>query len=303
VEVDELRGTITKKSTNVRKFSNEINYYRLLPNDIAIFFPRLVAFDLIPSNLSLTLEYYGYPTLSEMWVFESFESAHWKAILTTLRKIMSCFSAYTFELSANEVFRFYWQKTCDRVEEFERQDKVFANWIQASDLVIGNKPMRTWSALRKDVELELTSLSKTGNGQIIHGDMCFPNILFDPVSHVFKLIDPRGAFGDAGIFGDARYDAAKLLHSINGGYDFLIHEMFSVSYTSDSIDVEQFFPASRRDILRHFEDVFGGQYNLREVRLIEALLFVSMCPLHADSKLRQAAMYATGLRLLNELFQ
>jgi dTDP-glucose pyrophosphorylase len=302
VEVDELRGTITKRSTDLRKFSNEINYYRLLPNDLAIFFPRLVSFDLTPKNLSLTLEYYGYPTLSEMWVFESFDASHWKAIFTTLREIMRCFSAYPAQLSAKEVFRFYWQKTCDRLVEFGEQDEVFAHWLKADEVIVNGKPLRSWSALAEDVERSLEAISRTGSGRIIHGDLCFPNILFDPVSRLFKFIDPRGAFGEIGIFGDGRYDVAKLLHSINGGYDFLIHDMFRVKYTHQSIDLEQFFPPSRDGVLGHFKDTFGPEYDLDAVRLIEALLFVSMCPLHADSKPRQAAMFATGLRLFNDLF-
>jgi dTDP-glucose pyrophosphorylase len=302
VEVDELRGTITKRSTHSRKFANEINYYRLLPNDIAIFFPRVVAFDLAPRNLSLTLEYYGYPTLSEMWVFESFEADHWKGIFTTLRKILHCFNAYPAEISAAEIFRFYWDKTRDRVADFSAQDPLFAGWIAAKEIKVNGVALPTWSALAGKVERALAGVAKTGVGRIIHGDLCFPNILFDPVSRLFKLIDPRGAFGEAGISGDGRYDVAKLLHSINGGYDFLIHEMFSVRWTAGSIDFEQFFPPSRPDVLRHFDEIFGEEYDLKAIRLIEALFFISMCPLHADSKARQAAMYATGLQLLDSYF-
>jgi dTDP-glucose pyrophosphorylase len=302
VEVDELRGTITKRSANVRKFSNEINFYRLLPNDIAIFFPRVVAFDLAPKNLSITLEYYGYPTLSEMWVFESFEPSHWKAIFKTLREILQCFGAYGTELRDSEVFRFYWEKTEDRVAEFAAQDEIFRHWIEAGQLLVNGRPLRTWSALAERVKEALVSLSQGAPGRIIHGDLCFPNILFDPVSRLFKFIDPRGAFGEAGIFGDGRYDVAKLSHSIHGGYDFLIHEMFTVRFDAKAIELEQFFPPSRAGVLDHFAEIFGPEYDLRAIHLIEALLFISMCPLHADSKPRQAAMYATGLRLLNELF-
>ena len=257
VEVDELRGTITKRSTNPGKFSDEINYYRQLPNDVAIFFPRLVAFDLAPKNLSLTLEYYGYPTLSEMWVFESFDAAHWKSIFTTLREIMRCFGAHPAKLSAGEVMRFYGQKTRDRIAEFAAQDEIFARWIDAKEMTINGKSLRGWSALAGDVERTLEAISKTGSGRIIHGDLCFPNILFDPISRLFKFIDPRGSFGETGIFGDGRYDVAKLLHSINGGYDFLIHEMFSVRFTPKTIDLEQFFPASRPGVLRYFEETFA----------------------------------------------
>ncbi len=42
--IDPVLGTITKKSRNVEKFIDEINYLRLLPHDLAVLFPRVVDF-------------------------------------------------------------------------------------------------------------------------------------------------------------------------------------------------------------------------------------------------------------------
>jgi hypothetical protein len=38
-----------------------------------------------------------------------------------------------------------------------------------------------------------------------------------------------------------------------------------------------------------------------DVRFIEGLLFLSMCPLHHDHPRRQRAMFAIGLQILNEV--
>jgi len=143
-------------------------------------------------------------------------------------------------------------------------------------------------------------LSVNTAGHLIHGDLCFPNILFDQVSNIFKFIDPRGSFGEAGIFGDPRYDIAKLLHSIDGGYDLLIHDMFALSRDGDDITLQQFFPENQGDILAVFETVFGTRFDIRDVRLLEGLLFLSMCPLHQENSQRQTAMFMIGLRLVNE---
>ena len=48
--------------------------HRQLPPDLATFFPRLVDYNLAPDDTFLTLEYYGYPTLSEVWAFEEFDA-------------------------------------------------------------------------------------------------------------------------------------------------------------------------------------------------------------------------------------
>lgn len=301
VQIDELRGTITKRSRHRAKFLNEINYYRQLPADVATFFPRLVDYSLAPDDTFLTLEYYGYGTLSELWVFEEYESRHWERVFDTLARIMDCFGRYTVELTPAATFNFYWAKTLARIESFSRQKPEFQTLVAAPELRVNGSTLRGWPAIRSELETRIRSLSSRASGQLIHGDLCFPNILFDPLSRLFKFIDPRGSFGEAGIFGDARYDAAKLLHSIDGGYDFLIHDMFEVSRNGTDVSLQQFFPENRPDVLRAFDAVFGARFDLNEVRLLEGLLFLSMCALHEDSPPRQTAMFATGLRIVNEV--
>jgi dTDP-glucose pyrophosphorylase len=301
IQIDELRGTITKRSEHATKFLNEINYYRLLPRDLATFFPRLVDFSLDPRNLFLTLEYYGYPTLSEIWVFEEFESKYWEATFQTLRKILSCFDRYPATLSPEAAFNFYWQKTIDRIRDFSAQREDFSRLARAAKIQLNGRRLAGWPKIQKEIEARVRKLSAKPSGQIIHGDLCFPNILYDPVSRLFKFIDPRGSFGESGIYGDGRYDTAKLLHSLHGGYDFLIHDMFQLEREGENFELQQFFPSTRNAVLTVFEKIFGNDCDLKEVRMLEGLLILSLCPLHKDSPARQAAMFVTGLKILNEL--
>ena len=67
----------------------------------------------------------------------------------------------------------------------------------------------------------------------IHGDFCFSNLLYDCKVRLVKMIDPRGEFGVPGVFGDRRYDLAKLAHSYAGGYDFIVADQFSVEVDSE----------------------------------------------------------------------
>ena len=303
LQIDELRGTITKRSEHKSKFLNEINYYRLLPRDLATFFPRLVDFSLVPKDLFLTLEYYGYPTLSEVWVFEEFETKYWESVFQTLRKIIACFEHYSAELPAKTAFDFYWNKTIDRLNTFANQSREFEQLTKARTIELNSHHLSGWPRIQKEVEARVRKLSAKSRGQIIHGDLCFTNILYDPVSRLFKFIDPRGSFGESGIYGDGRYDIAKLLHSLDGGYDFLIHDMFLVEHEGARLNLQQFFPTSRSGVLDAFKQTFAADYVLEDIRLLEGLLFLSMCPLHEDSADRQLAMFVTGLRILNELLE
>jgi dTDP-glucose pyrophosphorylase len=301
VQIDDLHGTITKRSQHTAKFLNEINYYRLVPGDLATFFPRLVDFSLDPKNLFLTLEYYGYPTLSEIWTFEELGGGYWTAVFKSLQQILACFHRYAAELSPTATFNFYWQKTVDRLDAFAAQHRDFAALTRTGKIELNGRPLNGWPKIRRELESRVRRIAARPQGRIIHGDLCFPNILYDPLSRLFKFIDPRGSFGESGIYGDGRYDIAKLLHSLDGGYDFLIHDMFALERDGLSVRLQQFFPSTRPTVLETFSRVFGAETNLRDIRILEGLLFLSMCPLHQDQPRRQVAMLLTGLRILNEV--
>ena len=62
---------------------------------------------------------------------------------------------------------------------------------------------------------------------VIHGDCTFSNTLVDDKNRVW-FIDPRGTFGGSKIYGDPRYDWAKLYYSAIGNYDKINSKKFSV---------------------------------------------------------------------------
>src|SRR5262249_49070137 len=87
--IDPILGTITKRSRNVEKFIDEINYLRLLPRDLAVLFPRVVDYSVSWDSPFVTLEYYGYPSLAEAYVFEHVDPGVWERIFVPLRSIIA----------------------------------------------------------------------------------------------------------------------------------------------------------------------------------------------------------------------
>lgn len=137
---------------------------------------------------------------------------------------------------------------------------------------------------------------------VIHGDLCLPNILVEEEHKFLRLVDPRGKFGDFDIYGDWRYDLAKLLHSLEGNYDFIIADEFKVEVHGAAIDYE--FTLDFAEIREKFFEVFSSQLeNLPALRLIEATLFLSMIPLHADNLNRQFVMLARGVELFEAVLE
>lgn len=120
-----------------------------------------------------------------------------------------------------------------------------------------------------------------------------------------KLIDPRGEFGSHVIYGDQRYDLAKLRHSVAGKYDFIINDMFDINVDAQAstIDYEVYRNNVHEEREQLFDSLLQQKYRgwFKHIRLIESLLFLSMVPLHSDNKRRQGYMLARGLELFNEV--
>lgn len=107
----------------------------------------------------------------------------------------------------------------------------------------------------------------------IHGDPTFSNSLIDQNLSVW-FIDPRGYFKDPGIFGDPRYDFAKLYYSAVGNYDAFNRRKFKLYVDGSSVEVlmeESPFAAATKEIFKaHFKDDF------RKIQIIHGLIWLSL---------------------------
>ena len=115
-----------------------------------------------------------------------------------------------------------------------------------------------------------------------------------------KLIDPRGSFGNAGIYGDIRYDVAKLYHSIYGHYDLIVNDLFDLEMDGQKVSLTVRTQHRHGEILERFQEVFFPTFDRKEITLITGILFASMPALHYDAPRRQVAMYIRSLEILNE---
>jgi dTDP-glucose pyrophosphorylase len=279
--IDELRGTVRKRSTHGDKFRHEINYYRLLPDDLAVFFPRLISHETSQPDAHVELEYYAYPTISEVYIYEEYGDSFWAAVIDKLGAVLAEFSKRRAVITAADCAAFYTSKLSRRLDDARAQSGELGRLLALDQLTVNGVVMRGVPAL-------------------MDGDLCFANILLEPLNKTLRLIDPRGSFHEVGVFGDARYDHAKLWHSVDGHYDAIINDMFSVKVSGDTAELDCYRPRAREQVLRRLEAILPASVTRREVRLIEGSLFLSMLPLHADHPRRQLAMLLSGLCILNE---
>jgi hypothetical protein len=274
-----------------------------LPPELAVLFPRLVDFSIDADDPWMRLEYFGFPTLAEVFLYERLSTGAWLRIFRRLRGLIcECFMRWPRKLEAESLQSMYLDKPRRRLNSLVGPPALLTLAHSDDPVVVNGKSVANLPAVWPEVERRIGLLAQNRNGSVIHGDFCLSNILYDWRSDVCKLIDPRGSFGSAGIYGDPRYDVAKLYHSVHGLYDFIVHDLFHVSVDGRNVSLQLGTAPHHAEVRAHFEQAFFPQFDREEILLLTALLFVSMPPLHYDHPQRQIAMYVRGLQLLDELF-
>jgi len=302
MEFDEVLGTITKRSKHREKFIDEIRYYDNLPGDIRVLFPRVVISNCDVENPFLTMEYYGYPTLAELFVFENIDLRIWQQVFEHLLKIITRMATYTRPIDKESFNYMYIERTQERVEKLRRTKEIVGHVInECPELIINGRSRRNFDCLWQEIRPRLASLTHDSDYTIIHGDMCFSNILYDLNARLCKFVDPRGSFGRKGIHGDIKYDIAKLYHSAHGLYDFITNDLFNIECHDNHIQYEVYAGETTTEVRSMFETVFFERFDRTEIMLIEGLLFITMGIFHYDKPLRQLAMYTTGIEIWNEV--
>ena len=290
--------SITKTSRNQLKIDAEALWFENLPAPLRLYVPGYLGrSDEAESGYSL--EYLHLPSLADLAVFGRLGSASWERIFRTCDEVLTVMSTYAGTDAALVSNELYLEKTMQRLELFAR--------VRGLDLTA---PCRFAGAnlpsLVEIVETVAREIPAGGAQTLVHGDFCFSNLLYDMRGDVVRMIDPRGldARGNVSIYGDRRYDIAKLYHSAVGLYDHIVAENFAL-VRSGPLDFDLQLPDT--ESVSGIRDAFLRQgfagMSLEDARTlpIAILLFLSMPPLHAESPARQDALLANGLRLFTLL--
>ena len=186
-----------------------------------------------------------------------------------------------------------------------RKDERFIKFF-GQPITVNGKKYKCLNSVQEELQRVVPKmLFDVDEFSVIHGDLCFANIMVDENYSFIKVIDPRGKFGNFDIYGDFRYELAKLFHSVDGKYDFIIKDLFKINYKSEENEVNYSIINRVRtfDLYQTFLEVFKEAIgnDLKKIELIEALLFLTMIPLHNESFEHQLVMLGTGLEILNRV--
>ena len=112
------------------------------------------------------------------------------------------------------------------------------------------------------------------------------------------LIDPRGYFGYTEIFGDVRYDWAKMYYSIVGNYDRFNLKDFKLDILADEVRLEiasNHWEEMEEDFL-----VMTGA-DKGEIKLIHAIIWLSLTTYAWQDYDSVCGAFYNGLYYLEEL--
>lgn len=303
LEFCQITSTVKKTSKYKPQFRNQIKWFDQVPDNLKYFCPRIYESS-DGDNPYLVMEMLPFPTLSELFIDKRIEIGEWNSIARSLTEILNRFDRYSFssDICSSLNYSMYFNKTHERVENF-------LNQFNDAHLLHVKKDSKSFDlefVLKKlKVFLDRYDLINYKTLTPIHGDFCFSNLLFDSKSQMTKMIDPRGEFGVPGIYGDKRYDLAKLFHSVSSGYDFIMSGKFNYQLSKSkeiSLDINyENYHSKVNDIFNLY--FFKSESLKFQVQAIQVLLFLSMLPLHKDNAERQIAMTGVGLNLFANLFK
>ena len=114
--IDPLLNTITKDSVFDQKLRHELNWYNSLPARLKILTPRIISQEEKNGRLHLVQEYYGYPTVSELFLYGNLNYDNWSTILRKLLSIHEEFTKIEGDLGETEFRAIYIDKTYERLE-------------------------------------------------------------------------------------------------------------------------------------------------------------------------------------------
>lgn len=101
------------------------------------------------------------------------------------------------------------------------------------------------------------------------------------------------------VYGDKRYDYAKLAHSVLGLYDFIVFGFYKCEFNDYEFRFDIEISENIMAIQRIFLDSLD--FDKREILAIVCHLFLSMLPLHSDDMNRQNALLANAYRIYFDL--
>lgn len=301
---------VEKRSDDTTKLFNEIEWYNQLPKELSKYVPGIYDNGYRDKQGFYRMDRIKLDMLQEIFIYGlgNNDSTLWDRILNKIFKMLSEMKTCSLELKSKEEHQFkldndkmFIDKTISRVNML--LDSTNFDWktILNSDLIINGVKNKSFISLKDKILKKLKTISNNYSYGIIHGDLFFGNMFYDIVSDTLKLIDPRGSWGSLTIYGDTRYDLAKLNQSIMRKWDFIVNEFYILNYNEDKFDYEYFDGDYQKIVQDKFLNMLKKYgYDAEEIDFLTGITFLCSVPLHSENLRNQIMQYLTAIQIFNK---
>ena len=187
-----------------------------------------------------------------------------ESLVRTLKELHDSESVPADSFSIKEA---YFNKTMQRLSKIE--DMI--PFARDRFVTVNGRNCRNVYFYRDRLEKALEKL-QCETFSFIHGDCTFSNLMIrengQPV-----FIDPRGYFGFTELYGDVRYDWAKLYYSIVGNYDRFNLKKFDLDILEDEVKLS-IESNGWEELEGDFFELTGADAD--EIKLLHAVIWLSL---------------------------
>ncbi len=297
--------TIVKRSADRTKMKREHDYWYQLPPALQRFVVQPYGLEDDGTTAAYSMERLNMPDMAVLWVHGP-EAVSVDALGDLLDVVFDWFADRPVRQDSSaaraKAEELYLHKLDRRMADLlaleagQHLDRLVREGTKTDGL------MALTERYKRLLEAEWARSGPGDTVAVMHGDLCFSNILFDKRSRLVRFIDPRGATTEDELYSHPYYDVAKLSHSVLGAYDFVNNGLFEVLVGDDlqlELRVERPPVDTRQELF--LQRVAAAGFDPVLMRLYEASLFLSMLPLHAEDPRKLLGFVLTALQILDEV--
>jgi hypothetical protein len=300
VALSETSKWVTK-SGEKEKIAAEFLWFEKFPQELSHYLPR-VSFGIN----SYSTEFLAALPVSDMWLSSNNDDAYWLALIESLSLMLDAFQGTITNELPGTIFdnkkSVYMNKLEGRIEKLSN---LFSSaGLSLNHIQLNSRTTPSFDELIGEIQEVSEKVINLPSWTLIHGDMCFSNLLFERRSKGLKLLDPRGSFGAIGIYGDPFYELLKISQCALGDYDFLTANLFKISISGENYEFGHLNYSSHE----WKKEIFGKLLEKRaqklgitfqELRIMEAGMFISAAPLHTENS-RYIALLLKALEVYRD---
>lgn len=293
-----FRGNKVIKGAPKNRHTKEIEWFKeakkIIPDNI----PQIYRYNKnSDSTDNSNLKYYEMQAINGsnlyQWALKNKDS--FPKMLNKLIQLTNRLHIETFSPKQEDIFRMYLLKPKKALVNFLNNNNISPN-----NIVINNHEFSDPVSKLEETYKQLKNDLLDTKYSFIHGDLTMSNTLIDNKENLY-LIDPRGGFGKTKIYGDIRYDIAKIYYSVVGNFDSL--NTGNLNYQKENQRNNSHKYSIIDNGLGNYEGVIIKKFgeNIRLIRFIHATIWLSLIPHVANDQKQQFCTFCHGVYLINNI--